>query len=153
MAAGPIRVYADWSVFGGVFDEEFDEERAFFDDVRSGRFVVVISPVTLRELDRSPEHVQRVLADLPDECIERFAGGPDVLDLRDAYLRAGVVGGSARADAEHVAAATVANVDMIVSWNFKHIVHFEKIRGYNGVNLLHGYRPMSIFSPMEVVDL
>ncbi len=71
--------------------------------------------------------------------------------LRDAYLSAGIVGPGAQRDAEHIAAATVADADLIVSWNFKHIVHYEKISGYHGINLLHGYSAIRIFSPLEVV--
>ena len=55
-------------------------------------------------------------------------------------------------DAGHVAAATVAGADLIVSWNFRHIVHYDKIRAYNAVNLLHGYREIEIRSPLEVID-
>jgi hypothetical protein len=72
--------------------------------------------------------------------------------LRDAYLAAGVVGQASMEDAEHIAIASVAAVDLIVSWNFRHIVHFEKIAGYNAVNLLQGYPPLRIFSPKEVVQ-
>lgn len=50
-----------------------------------------------------------------------------------------------------LAAAMVARVDMIVSWNFKHIVHYDKIRGYHGVNLLNGYMAIPIYSPPEVI--
>ena len=72
--------------------------------------------------------------------------------LRDAYIEAGVVGAESREDAEHVAAASVAEVDILVSWNFRHIVHFDKISGYQGVNMIHGYRPVSIYSPKEVTE-
>ena len=65
----------------------------------------------------------------------------------------GVVGKAAKRDAEHIAAATIAEVDLIVSWNFKHIVHYEKISGYQGVNLLEGYDAIRIFSPLEVIDV
>ena len=41
---------------------------------------------------------------------------------------------------------------MIVSWNFKHIVHFDKIKGYNAVNMLKGYQLIDIRSPSEVID-
>jgi len=41
---------------------------------------------------------------------------------------------------------------MIVSWNFKHIVHYDKIRLYNAVNTLRGYTPIGIYSPWEVAD-
>ena len=99
-----------------------------------------------------PEDVRRILASLPAENVENFSDCPEIVELRDAYVEAGVVGPGAREDAEHVAAASVADVDMIVSWNFKHIVHFEKISGYHGVNLIRGYRPVSIYSPKEVIE-
>ena len=67
------------------------------------------------------------------------------------YLAAGVVGPASLLDAHHVAIATVARADMIVSWNFKHIVHHEKMAGFNAVNLREGYPPLRIFSPLEVV--
>ncbi len=149
-----LRIYADTSVFGGCFDTEFQAaSRQFFREARGGRFVVVVSDVTTRELQEAPEDVRQVLVQLPEEQVEEVAVDSEVTALRDAYLAARVVGPAAEADAEHIAAATVAQVDMVVSWNFKHVVHFDKIRGYNGVNSLKGYRTLEIYSPAEVVDL
>jgi hypothetical protein len=71
--------------------------------------------------------------------------------LRDAYLAAGVVGAASENDAHHVALAAVARADLIVSWNFKHIVHVDKIRRFNAVNLIEGYGMIDIRSPLEVV--
>jgi hypothetical protein len=76
----------------------------------------------------------------------------EVLELRDAYISAGILSPNSAEDAAHVAAAAVAGVDLIVSWNFRHIVHFDKIRMYNAVNSLRGYKPLEIRSPSEVVD-
>lgn len=153
MRSRRLRVYADTSVFGGCFDDEFAEtSRAFFAEVRAGRFLLVISPVTLRELLDAPEHVRAILTELPGDAVEVLAESQEVLSLRDAYLEAGFVGPGSSEDAEHVASAAVAKVDVIVSWNFRHIVHFEKINGYNGVNLIHGYGALRIHSPREVVD-
>jgi len=59
---------------------------------------------------------------------------------------------SSRSDAEHIASASVADVDFVVSWNFKHIVHYDKISGYQAVNLLNGYRQIRIYSPREVIE-
>jgi len=147
-----FRVYADTSVYGGCFDEEFAQEsRAFFDAVRSGRFVLVISPTVLTELQRAPEQVRRVVAELPPRAIEMIDFGEDMRFLRDAYLEANILGAEHQADAEHIACASVAEVDFVVSWNFKHIVQFEKIAGYQAVNLLNGYREIRIYSPREVV--
>ncbi len=148
-----LRIYADTSVFGGCFDAEFEHvSRQFFLEAQAGRFVVVISDVTTRELQEAPEEVRQVLVQLPEGQVEEFMIDDEVTALRDAYLAAGVVGVASEADAEHIAAATVAEVDIVVSWNFKHIVHFDKIRGFNAVNRLKGYRALEIYSPLEVVE-
>lgn len=149
-----LRIYADTSVFGGCFDDEFAEiSKAFFKDIELGNFSLVISATTIRELDRAPEHVQRVLANLPPEMVEVIDYSEEIGALRDDYLAAGVVGPEGKSDAEHIASASVADVDLVVSWNFKHIVHYEKISGYQAVNLLNGYKPIRIYSPREVVKL
>lgn len=151
--ARPIRVYADTSVFGGCFDAKFEEaSRRFFDNVRQGHIQLVISDTTLLELTAAPDNVRQMLADIPPAAIERVVLTEEIERLRDAYLAHGVVGPAAQRDAEHIAAATVADVDLIVSWNFKHIVHYEKISGYQGVNLLQGYSAIRIFSPPEVSE-
>lgn len=72
---------------------------------------------------------------------------PDIIRLRNAYLDAGIVTEKSIEDAAHVAAATVSGCRAIVSWNFKHIVHFDKIRQYNIVNELNGYNRIDIFLP------
>ena len=147
-----FRVYADTSVYGGCFDEEFvRESRAFFDAVQSGRFTLVVSATVLTELQRAPEQVRKILAGLPPQAIEMVEFTDDIRHLRDAYLDAKVLGAEHRADAEHIASASVAEVDFVVSWNFRHIVQFEKIAGYQAVNLLNGYREIRIYSPKEVV--
>jgi predicted nucleic acid-binding protein len=148
-----FRVYADTSVFGGCFDEEFAEEsKSFFDDIKTGKFILVISSTILRELNQAPAKVQKLLNELPPENVEMIESPDEISYLRDAYLEAGILSPNSEADAEHIASASVADVDFVVSWNFKHIVHFEKIAGYQAVNLLKGYKEIRIFSPKEVVD-
>ena len=148
-----LRAYADTSVFGGCFDEEFEgDSRAFFEEVSAGRFVLLVSATTLRELEQAPEEVRQVVADLPDSATETIAQSAEIEQLRDAYVRAGVVGPASVLDAEHIASASVAGADVVVSWNFRHIVHFDKIRGYHAVNLVEGYGRVAIHSPKEVVQ-
>jgi hypothetical protein len=146
-----IRVYADASVYGGAFDEEFEvASKAFFAEVRAERFQLVISTVVEDELKEAPERVfalfdeMRRLADAADIT-------EDALQLQRAYLAAGIIGEQWRADALHVAVATESQCPVIVSWNFKHIVNFKKIPLYNGVNLAHGYGPIAIHTPQEVL--
>jgi hypothetical protein len=149
-----IRVYVDTPVFGGVQDEEFaittDE---FLRQVRQGLFVVLVSPLTTAELEKAPDRVRSILRELPEDRIEPISLTTEVKDLAEEYVRAGVLGSASSDDATHVAAATVAGADLIVSWNFRHIVNFNRIRGFNAVNVRNGYRTITILSPKEVVDV
>jgi hypothetical protein len=76
---------------------------------------------------------------------------PEALQLQQAYLNAGIVGTKRQLDALHVAIATVSMCSIIVSWNFKHIVHFEKIPLYNAINRVNGYHEIAIHTPQEVI--
>ncbi len=146
------RIYIDTSVVGGCFDARFDSESAaLFEMARAGRVILVVSDVVLDELDMAPLEVQAMLADLPGEAYEVVESSFESEALRDCYIEARVVGKASRNDAHHVAIASVERVDMIVSWNFKHIVHLDKIRGFNSVNLQQGYPLIEIRSPKEVV--
>ena len=149
-----IRIYADTSVFGGCFDEEFlKESRKLFLEIKNRKFDLVVSEATLRELEQAPHDVRQLLLELPRENMEIVRLSEEIENLRDAYISTGVVGPACILDAEHIAAASVADVDIIVSWNFKHIVHFEKIRGYHAVNIFRGYHAIPIHSPREVIEL
>ncbi|MCK4341383.1 MAG: hypothetical protein KAY37_06640 [Phycisphaerae bacterium] len=144
--------YIDTSVFGGVFDEEFETpSKSFFDLARAGRFLLLVSDVTRREIALAPDHVREHFDTLL-AFMRLVPVDERVLALRDAYLAARILAPQWADDATHVAAATVAEADLIVSWNFRHIVHFDKIRLYNAVNALEGYRPLEIRSPLEVID-
>ncbi|MBN2559869.1 MAG: PIN domain protein [Phycisphaerae bacterium] len=148
-----LRIYADTSVFGGCFDEAFAEDsRKLFDEIKAGRFALVVSGTLLRELHKAPDRVREVVAEVPEGFIEVIEPSEEIERLRDAYILAGVVGPASLLDAEHIASASVAAVDLIVSWNFKHIVHFERIRGYHAVNLVQGYHSIPIHTPKEVVE-
>jgi hypothetical protein len=103
------------------------------------------------KLGLAPEPVRRVLAELPSSQVEVVNTTEESDELRQAYLDAGVVGPASRNDAAHIALATIFGAELVVSWNFKHIVHFEKIAGYEGINSLRGYRSPRIYSPREVV--
>ncbi len=148
----PIRVYADTSIFGGYFDDDFsDVSRRFFNQVRSGRFLLVTSPLVAQELALAPQMV----LDLFTSLLSRMQVVPvtsEAEELQQAYVDAGIVPPSAKMEALHVALATVSGCSMIVSWNFRHIVHFQRMAQYNLVNLSRGYPQIGIFSPAEVIE-
>lgn len=147
-----IRVYVDTSVFGGVFDVEFARAtKRFFTKIDAGRFLPVVSLIVADEITDAPARVRKTYENLLS-LAEVISVEASSLDLRDAYLRAGIVTQPWAADALHVALATVAGCAMIVSWNFKHIVNFRRIPLYNAVNKANGYGEIGIFTPQEVIE-
>ncbi len=146
-----LRLYLDTSVFGGVWDKEFHKSSlTLFNQIKNGKFDLVVSEVVQEEISDAPLKVQRFFNEfLPDA--ELIQVSEDALRLQSAYLHAQVVSLSYMTDALHVTLATVSDCSAIVSWNFKHIVHFQKIPLYNAVNLTNGYGQIAINSPQEVI--
>jgi len=147
-----IRTYADTSVFGGVFDEEFAAaSKAFFSAVKKAKFVLVTSELVRQEVQAGPKTVRELFLDiLPVADIAEITA--EALKLQQAYTDAGILSEEYSTDALHVALATVAQASLVISWNFKHIVNFQKIPMYNAVNTLRGYAEIAIYSPLEVIE-
>jgi predicted nucleic acid-binding protein len=146
------RIYIDTSVVGGYFDEEFSDDTApFFDQVRRGEIIIIVSDLLEAELLGAPEFVQQLLAGIDESRIERVSVTPEVTELADKYIEAKVVGKTSRADCQHIALATLSKADVLVSWNFKHIVNLDRIRGYNGTNYQLGYNMIEIRTPKEIL--
>jgi predicted nucleic acid-binding protein len=146
------RIYLDTSVFGGCFDVEFAEESlAIFELIRSGIYRGVVSEIVFEELENAPQRVREIILSLPEKMLESIAISEEIIQLRKEYETADILGPKWIDDMTHVAAATVARVDAIVSWNFKHIVRLDKMKAYNSVNLQNGYGILTIISPKEAI--
>lgn len=91
-----------------------------------------------------------ILGRVPTEQVEGLSLSREAEDLAAAYIEDGAISASMRADALHIALATVARVDVLVSWNFKHIVNLKRIHAYNLVDLKRGYPLLEIRTPREV---
>jgi hypothetical protein len=74
----------------------------------------------------------------------------EVANLAQNYLDENILTENYEEDAFHIAFATVYNVDVLISWNFKHIVNFSRINQFNAVNSKQGYKPLEIRSPREL---
>ena len=111
---------------------------------------MVTSEVVQAEIEMAPSRVQQFFKELLPQA-ELVTVRKEAIDLQQAYLRANIVSISHMTDALHVALATVCDCSSIVSWNFKHIVHFQKVPLYNAVNLVQGYSTITINSPQEVI--
>ena len=146
------RVYVDTSVIGGCFDVEFAlESKALLELARTGDIVLIVSNLLSEELALAPKKVRSYFEALPPSSIEKVEMTPESDALVAAYLDAKVVGPSSENDAHHVALATLAKATVILSWNFRHIVHLDKIKGFNAVNRARGYGAIEIRTPREYV--
>ena len=148
-----LRIYVDTSVIGGCFDPEFKLwSEALVADFREGRYTAVMSDVTATEVAPAPEFVKALhqeLLGLPPELVRVDA---DAVSLVQCYIERSVLGKRFLNDMLHIALATTAEVDVLVSWNFRHIVRLDKIRLFNAVNLEQGYKQLTIYSPREVFN-
>jgi len=145
------RVYIDTSVVGGYFDKEFLEDTIpFFDRAISGEICIVVSDLLIAELLNAPPLVKNLLKTIPTQNIENIRLTDEASILADKYIEAKVVGKTSRADCQHIAMATLSKADVLVSWNFKHIVNLDRIRGYNGINYQSGHNMIEIRTPKEI---
>ena len=116
-----------------------------------GNFQPVTSDLTALEIENAPELVRKKYAELKN-ISENLVATNESKALADIYHKRNILTPKYYDDMGHIALATLANVDIVVSWNFKHIVHYDKIRMFNGVNLELGYRTLQIFTPREVTN-
>ena len=147
------RIYIDTSVVGGFFDEDFkDPTQRLFKRLEVDEVKFVISDLLELELIQAPKYVSELLLKYPSDRFERIELTEEVLTLADKYIAEKVVGRTSLEDCRHIALATINKVDVLASWNFKHIVNLTRIKGYNSVNLRLGYPTIEIRTPQELVS-
>jgi predicted nucleic acid-binding protein len=147
------KYYIDTSVFGGYFDEEFESiTKLLFEVLLKEDVIILYSELTENELENAPKRVKEFIIGLPKAKIEFIEITSDAISLADKYITENVVGKTSRDDYIHIALATINRADVLISWNFKHIVNYKRIRGYNSVNLKFGYPMLEIRSPQEMIN-
>ena len=129
------RVYVDTSVFRGCESKMFRATSLrLFERFRDGDISLVLSALVARELDSASEAARAVLGPVPPEHAEFLEPSADAEELADRYIDAGAVDAEMRPVALHVAFATLARVDMLASWDYKHLLNFRRSRKWNVVN-------------------
>ncbi len=147
------RIYIDTSIVGGYFDEEFEEAtKKLFLRLERKEIIFVVSDLLELELIDAPERVRELLHKYPSDYFERVSITKESMILADSYISEKIVGKTSLADCRHIALATVNKVDVLASWNFKHIVNLDKIKGYNSVNLRLGFTMIEIRSPKDLIN-
>jgi len=149
-----MRLYIDTSIFGGYFEVEFQSwTRKLIELILTGAYTAVVSDITLFELETAPLAVRELTDRIVSENAEFVLAGQEANDLADKYIKEKIIPSRYRSDGLHIAIATINKVDVLTSWNFKHIVNLNRIRLYNSVNLKYGYGIIEIRSPMDIVEI
>ena len=147
------RIYIDTSVVGGYFDEEFKEATIkLFDRLNNNEIFFVVSDLLDLELINAPQQVREHILKYSADKFQRVELTEEAIKLADTYIAEKVVGKTSLEDCRHIAIATIHKVDVLASWNFKHIVNLDRIKGYNSVNLRLGYSMIEIRSPKDLVN-
>ncbi len=148
-----LNIYLDTSVIGGCLDSEFEKySNKIIQDILIGKHIGIVSKLTLAELIEAPDEVKSVMDRLLLINIKVVQEDEESSHLAKLYLDAKILSKKFLNDAIHIALATVNSADLLVSWNFKHVVHWDKIRKFNAINLMEGYSPLDIRSPLEVIE-
>lgn len=147
-------VYVDTSVIGGCHDIEFKEwSVALFEEFKAGGRNLIVSDLVLSEVKKAPSHIHDVLNEVPLLYRLDLQTTDEAIKLAETYLKEGALTNKSYDDALHIAIATLNKVDVLASWNFKHIVNLNRIRLYNSINLRLGHRIIEIRTPREILNI
>ncbi len=146
-----LKIYIDTSVIGGYFDKEFEQvTKIFFQKVFETDTVLLVSNLLELELTSAPQFIKLFFDNLPKEKIVKIKSSEESQNLAQIYINEKVVGKTSLLDCQHIAIATLNYADVLVSWNFKHIVNLIRIKGYNSINLREGYHILENRTPKEI---
>jgi predicted nucleic acid-binding protein len=146
------RIYIDTSVLGGYFDKEFETDtKLFFNRIFNQEYQVHLSEISQIELLPAPQHVKDLVQTIPQNCLVMLEFSVEARELANNYISEKILGKASLNDAYHIAIATVNRIDVLASWNFRHIVNLDKIRLFNAINLKFGYPVIDIRAPKELI--
>jgi hypothetical protein len=149
-----LSLYLDTSVYGGFFDPEFELwTKILFNQINDGKFKILYSRLVDIELNNAPSMVREFALSITVNNTETLEISDEAGLLAASSIEEKVVGGTSISDCLHIAIATLNNADILVSWNFKHIVNVNRIRGYNSVNYKQGHKLLEIRTPREIIEI
>lgn len=152
-----LKLYLDTSVLGAVCDPGPEERlvatRQLLEGLVNGRWDGYISTLVLEEVERAPESVrEKIAVELRRNPLAVLEESPESVALAQAYVSSGAIPTDCEDDARHIAIATINDIRVIVSWNFRHMVNIERKRKINSINLREGLPLLDLVSPWEVSD-
>jgi len=151
-------IYLETTIFNFPFADDAPqykaEARQLFTEIKAGKFKPFTSEYVLDELveTKDLEKLKEMKALITDNAIEVLPGNDEIIRLADLYVAEGVIPAKYSTDAIHIAVATIANLDFIISLNFRHIVKHKTIIQTEIINAREGFKRVFIYTPAEVID-
>ena len=147
-----LKLYLDTSFISHLYQvdapDKMEDTKSLWKDIRGGMYEAVISEVTARELLNAPEPKRAVMADyLLDADFEILPVTSEVDELAQEIVRREILKPKSLDDCTHIACAILSSCDIIVSWNFKHLVNYKTINGVREIVVSRHYKPIDIYSP------
>lgn len=147
-----LKIYLDTSAISYLDQQDAPERMAdthrFWEKIKAGAFDIVLSDVTITEIDACSEETRatlfRYLNEIEYELVEADARA---LEVASRFIGLGILLQKSFDDCQHIAVAITSGCDIIVSWNFKHIVNHKTMMGVKAVTALEGYDDVLIYTP------
>jgi predicted nucleic acid-binding protein len=152
-----LKLYLETTVFNFIFAEDSPDKRQdvikLFDEISQGKYIPYTSDYVLQELLKAEEPKKTKMVDLLNKYeVKLLTPDKNAENLADKYVTENIIPIKYRMDGIHIAMATINNLDIIVSYNFQHIVKLKTIIGTESINLREGYKRIGIYSPTEVIE-
>jgi len=153
-----LKLYLETSVWNFYFADDAPEKKeitlSFFSKIKNGSYDIHISDIVLDEIVKAQEAKRTLLIDLIKVYSPlRLTLNEEIAELAQKYIAESILPENKMEDALHAAAATVYEMDALISWNLKHLSNFKKMEMINGINLKEGYlKRLELITPMEVSD-
>jgi len=150
------KIYLETTLFNYYFDKERDAHTdtvRLFNEISEGKYEAFTSIAVTDEINNAPSPKKEMMMALVTKYgVKVLQVGHEAEILADLYVEQGVIPFKYRTDAIHISVASVNELDIIISMNFKHIVRLKTEKMTSAINAVNGYRPVAITSPMEVVE-
>ena len=152
-----LKLYLETTVFNFKIGDDSPEKKRdtikLFEEIAQKKYIPYTSEYVLQELSRAEEQKRIQMLNLIEQySIKILATDKNAELLADKYVSENIIPIKYRTDGVHIATATINDLDVIVSYNFQHIVKMKTIVGTESVNLREGYKRIGIYSPTEVIE-
>lgn len=152
-----LKIYLDTSVISHLKQDDVPEKMqdtlTLWSKIKAGEYEVFISDVTLDEIDQCYEPKRTLMLEYLDSIEYTVLNvNEEIYDIAYKFIENNVLTTKSFDDCRHISCALVNECDVIVSWNFKHIVNHRTIKGVKLISAITGYNEVSIYSPTILIE-